>query len=108
MKNLNYDVINDLNESSLSVILDGTFTCVHAREFQKFILPLASSWDLYMDLKGVDKMDITGINILVGIHETARKANRSIKLNISTQSNVHRLMELTQMDRRLNISKVTV
>lgn len=64
--------------------------------------PLPGAGDLHLDLAGVAFMDSSGLRVIIGAHQRATEADRTLVIERPSKS-VHRILEISGLIEHLHI-----
>lgn len=73
------------------------YTVPHVRDE---LAQLETETQLIVDLRGLDFVDSTGLNVLIGLDQRGRAAGRRVRF-VPASKRVHRVFVLTALDERL-------
>ena len=96
-------------EPGTSVVLTGRLGAATVADVRAALSAAADSGagDLYVDLRGVELVDATGLGLLVGVHRRADRLGRRLVLQ-GVPERIERLLLATRLHRVLHVDRTVI
>lgn len=107
MKELQYTVKQ--MDFSTYISIEGDLGYKAAADFRKIIPTLISpKKDLYLDIKSIDNIDITGLNCLITTKFLVNIVGGELLILVNNQNRIFKLMDQIKLKDQLNFRKVII
>ncbi len=97
-------VVVSLDEAGRSVSISGWVAASTVAEVRQVLMAAAENGtgDLVVDLGGVERIDASGLGVLVGAHRLAMRQDRRLVLR-SVPTRIERILAATRLNRVLTV-----
>ena len=94
--------------NELQIIIPENFGTDQADEFRKNIVRLINKGErnFIVDFSECEFIDVTGLGVLISIHNKCKKVSGKLKLSSVNNANVMEVFRLTRLDKIFEISKI--